>query len=176
MTGPTPAPTPHRRSRRRRRRSQDGPAVGGGPGLAATAAPAGKAPAAKAQKAEGHDARPTTPRFLLAPKAARADTDSAAEREARGGEGAGLERPEATPLGRFAARAAGTERTGGEPLDDATRAAAEADLGPLGPVRVHRGSRLAAAIGANAVVLDDVPAGVAAVGIPARVLNASPAE
>jgi len=33
-----------------------------------------------------------------------------------------------------------------------------------------------AAIGANAVVLDDVPAGVAAVGIPARVLNARPAE
>ena len=37
----------------------------------------------------------------------------------------------------------------------------------LGPVRIGRGAR----IGANAVVLKDVPPGTSAVGIPARVIN-----
>lgn len=37
----------------------------------------------------------------------------------------------------------------------------------LGPVRIGRGAR----IGANAVVLQDVPAGATAVGIPARILT-----
>ena len=36
----------------------------------------------------------------------------------------------------------------------------------LGPIRIGRGSR----IGANAVVLIDVPAGAIAVGVPARVI------
>jgi serine O-acetyltransferase len=38
----------------------------------------------------------------------------------------------------------------------------------IGPVRVGAGSR----IGANAVVIDDVPDGATAVGVPARVVNA----
>lgn len=42
----------------------------------------------------------------------------------------------------------------------------------LGPIRIGRGAR----IGANAVVLCDVPAGAVAVGIPARVLPAAAAE
>jgi serine O-acetyltransferase len=42
----------------------------------------------------------------------------------------------------------------------------------LGGVRIGRG----ASIGANAVVLIDVPAGATAVGIPARVLSEKPAE
>jgi serine O-acetyltransferase len=37
----------------------------------------------------------------------------------------------------------------------------------LGPVRIGRG----AVVGANAVVLDDVPPGAVVVGIPARVLR-----
>lgn len=37
----------------------------------------------------------------------------------------------------------------------------------LGPVRIGRGAR----IGANAVVVHDVPAGATAVGIPARILS-----
>lgn len=40
----------------------------------------------------------------------------------------------------------------------------------LGPVRVGRG----AVVGANAVVLDDVPAGAVVVGIPARVVRIGP--
>jgi serine O-acetyltransferase len=40
----------------------------------------------------------------------------------------------------------------------------------LGPVRVGHGAR----IGANAVVIDDVPEGATAVGIPARVKSALP--
>jgi len=39
----------------------------------------------------------------------------------------------------------------------------------LGPVRIGRGAK----IGANAVVLKDVPAGCVAVGVPARVLETS---
>ncbi len=39
----------------------------------------------------------------------------------------------------------------------------------LGPVRIGKG----ASIGANAVVLHDVPAGATAVGIPARILSSS---
>lgn len=42
----------------------------------------------------------------------------------------------------------------------------------LGPIRIGRGAR----IGANAVVLCDVPAGALAVGVPARVRGASGAE
>jgi serine O-acetyltransferase len=42
----------------------------------------------------------------------------------------------------------------------------------LGPVRVGRG----AVIGANAVVLHDVPAGAVVVGIPARVLRIDPPQ
>jgi serine O-acetyltransferase len=38
----------------------------------------------------------------------------------------------------------------------------------LGPITVHRGAR----IGANAVVMDDVPARATVVGVPARVVNA----
>ncbi|WP_263563996.1 serine O-acetyltransferase [Paucibacter sp. DJ1R-11] len=37
----------------------------------------------------------------------------------------------------------------------------------LGPVRIGRGAK----IGANAVVLKDVPAGAVAVGVPARILT-----
>lgn len=42
----------------------------------------------------------------------------------------------------------------------------------LGPVKIGDGAR----IGANAVVLDDVPAGGVAVGIPARVVRINPRE
>ncbi|HEY0846546.1 MAG TPA: DapH/DapD/GlmU-related protein [Noviherbaspirillum sp.] len=40
----------------------------------------------------------------------------------------------------------------------------------LGPVRIGRGAQ----IGANAVVLTDIPAGATAVGVPARVVAARP--
>lgn len=39
----------------------------------------------------------------------------------------------------------------------------------LGPVRIGRGAR----IGANAVVVKDVPAGATAIGIPARIIRSS---
>jgi len=39
----------------------------------------------------------------------------------------------------------------------------------LGPIRVGRGS----AVGANAVVLEDVPAGCAVTGVPARIVRSN---
>jgi serine O-acetyltransferase len=61
----------------------------------------------------------------------------------------------------------GTIRDDGYPtIDDDVWVGAGARI--LGPIRVGRGAR----IGANAVVMCDVPAGCTAVGIPARILPA----
>jgi serine O-acetyltransferase len=65
----------------------------------------------------------------------------------------------------------GTGRKQGVPvIEDDVYIGSGAKL--LGPIRIGRGAR----IGANAVVLCDVPAGAVAVGIPARVLPAAAAE
>lgn len=162
---------PHRKSRRRRRRSREtGVSLATASGPAATQTGPRAKPAKPAGVRGDHEGTPKTPRFLSAqgtvPSAApastpgsapvagpgRADTDSAAEREARAdGPKRADHAPEATPFGREVAKAMGRDATAGTPLDAASRAAAEADLGPLGPVTVHRGSALAAKIGANAV-------------------------
>jgi serine O-acetyltransferase len=65
----------------------------------------------------------------------------------------------------------GTGTSRGVPvIDDDVRIGAGAKV--LGPIRIGRGAR----IGANAVVLSDVPEGMLAVGLPARVVGPVKAE
>lgn len=65
--------------------------------------------------------------------------------------------------------------TGGEPgtaatIDDDCELGAGAKI--IGPVHIGKGAK----IGANAVVVTDVPAGATAVGVPARIIMKDPPE